>query len=140
VSNLQFNYTVFIQYYAEFANSTTYPEATLQLYWNEAVTMVSSNTASCGLTPVQRVRAINLMTAHLTRLNTQATQGQVSGLLQGAAIDKINIALTPPPEVNQWQWWLNQTPYGQALLALYQVAAAGGFFVGGYPTTFTLRR
>jgi hypothetical protein len=110
------------------------------LYWNEATAYISNNTASGGLTQQQRYRAINLMTAHLAVLNTQAAAGQQAGLVQGATIDKISVQLTPPPEVNQWQWWLNQTQYGQQLLALFQVAAAGGFFVGGFPTTYTLRR
>ncbi len=137
---LQFNYATFVQYYTQFANSVQYPEQTLQLYWDDATTYISDNTAAGGLTQKQRTRAINLMTAHLAVLNSQAAAGQQAGLVQGATIDKISVQLTPPPEVNQWQWWLNQTQYGQQLLALFQVAAAGGFFIGGYPTTYTLRR
>lgn len=140
MSTIQFNYQAFITGYTQFSNDVLFPQATLQLYWNDATTLISANTATCGLTVQQRTRALNLMTAHLAVLNAQAAAGQNTGLMQGASIDKISVQLTPPPEINQWQWWLNQTQYGQQLLALYQMAAAGGFFVGGYPTTFTLRR
>jgi Protein of unknown function (DUF4054) len=140
VTCIQFNYANFVQYYAQFNNSVAYPEQTLQLYWDEATTYISNNIRSGGLSIPQRTRAINLMTAHLAVLNGQAQAGQQTGLVQGATIDKISIQLTPPPEVDQWQWWLNQTQYGQQLLALFQVAAAGGFFVGGFPTVNTLRR
>lgn len=102
--------------------------------------MISNNTASCGLNIPQRTRAINLMTAHLAVLNTQAASGQQAGFVQGATIDKISVQITPPPETNQWQWWLNQTAYGQQYLALMQIASVGGFFVGGWPTVNTLRR
>lgn len=137
---IQFNYATFVQYYAQFNNSVAYPEQTLQLYWNKATTYVSNNTASCGLTLPQREEALNLMTAHLAVLYGQAASGQQTGLIQGATIDKISVQLTPPPEANQWQWWLNQTQYGQQYLALMQIVSVGGFFVNGFPTTYTLRR
>lgn len=141
MSRLQFQYETFIQYYPQFANDVCYPKNTLQLYWNEATTIVNDDTRCSGLrNPRQLQRALNLMTAHLTVLTVQAAQGQTSGLVTGATVDKVSITLTPPPEVNQWQWWLNQTPYGQQFLALMQVAAVGGFFAGGYPTTFTMPR
>ncbi len=137
---IQFNYTTFIQYYAQFANTTAYPEATLQLYWNRATSYISNNTFSGGLTQQQRVEALNLMTAHLTVLSTIAAAGEDSALVQGATIDKVSVQLTPPPEATQWQWWLNQTIYGKQMLALFDLLSVGGFSVGGFPTTYTLRR
>lgn len=137
---IQFNYATFVQYYQQFKNSVAWPEQTLQLYWDDATTIVSNNTCSQGLTVKQRTRALNLMTAHLAVLNGQAISGEQTGLVQGATIDKISVQLTPPPETNQWQWWLNQTPYGQQYLALMQVVSVGGFYINGFPTTYTLRR
>ena len=137
---IQFNYATFVQYYAQFKDSVAYPEQTLQLYWNKATTYVSNNLAARGLSPQQREEALNLLTAHLAVLYGQAASGQQTGLIQGATIDKISVQLTPPPLNNMWDWWLAQTQYGQQYLALMQIAAVGGFFVGGYPTTFSLRR
>ena len=73
--------------------------------------------------------ALNFMTAHLVYLNQIANSGQNTALMQGATIDKVSVQLTPPPEAGQWQWWLNQSPYGQSLLALLQVASVGGFYI-----------
>lgn len=140
MSLIQFNYATFAQGYPQFSDMLAFPQATLQLYWNTATNFLSNNTASCGMTIPQRTTSLNLLTAHIAALSTIAAKGENTGLLQSAGIDKVNVSLTPPPEVNQWQWWLNQTPYGQQYLALMQVMAVGGFFVGGYPTTFTLRR
>lgn len=137
---ISFDPAAFVLHYPQFSNSQKYPSTMLQLYWDDATTIMSNNTACGGLSLAQRTRALNLMTAHLAALNTMAAKGENTGLLQGATIDKVSVQLTPPPEVNQWQWWLNQTPYGQQYLALMQVAAVGGFFVGGFPTTFTMRR
>ncbi len=137
---LTFNYATFIQYYVEFNNPATWPEATLQLYWNEATTYISNDTTQTTLTQAQLYRAVNLMTAHLARLNSVAATGGSTQLVQGSTVDKVSVQLTPPPERNQWQWWLNQTPYGQMLLALLQVQAVGGFFVGCYPTQSTIPR
>lgn len=137
---IQFNYATFIQYYTQFSNDALYPSQTLQLYWNEATSYINTNPCYGGLTLQQRTRALNLMTAHLTNLNALAAAGQGAGLMQSATIDKISVTLTPPPEATQWQWWLNQTPYGQQLLAMLDMISAGGFSVGGFPTVSTLRR
>lgn len=137
---IQFNYAAFIQYYAQFSNDALYPKATLNLYWNEATTIVNNNTYAGGLTLQQRTRALNLMTAHLAVLNGQAAAGQQGGLVQGATIDKVSVQLTPPPEATQFQWWCNQTQYGQMYLAMLDSASVGGFYFNGYPTTYTLRR
>lgn len=137
---INFQYAAFVQNYPQFVDDILYSAQMLQHCWDDATTIISNRIGGRGLTLAQRTRALNLMTAHLAVLNTQATSGQVTGLVQGATIDKVNVQLTPPPETNQWQWWLNQTQYGQQLLAMLQVAAVGGFFAGGFPTTFTLRR
>ena len=137
---VQFNYSVFIQYYTAFSNSAVYPEPTLQLYWNEATTYIIDQLGAFGFRGAQQVRALNLMTAHLAQLNTLIAAGQGTGVMVAATIDKVSIQLQPPPEVNQWQWWLNQTPYGQQLLALLQGASVGGFYVAGFCQPFQLRR
>lgn len=137
---IQFNYSAFILYYTQFANTTAYPQSTLQLYWNRATSFISNNTWSGGLTQQQRVEALNLMTAHIAVLSDLAAAGEDSGVVVGATIDKVNVQLQPPPEGTKWQHWLNQTIYGQQLLALLDLTSAGGFFVGGSPTLYTLRR
>lgn len=141
MSTIQFNEANFRALFPAFANTGTYPTVTLQLYWNVATDYISAVTPTCGgLKLNQQTLALNQMTAHITQLNTMAASGQAGGVVQSASVDKVSVSLTPPPVPNEWRFWLNQTPYGQQLLALLEVASVGGFFVGGYPTQFTLRR
>lgn len=142
MATIFFDSTAFRALFPPYSDKQAFTDTVLQLYWNNATAYISNRTTNCfgGLKPPQQVLALNYMTAHLTFLNQIANAGQNTGLMQGATIDKVTVQLTPPPEVNQWQWWLNQSPYGQQLLALLQQAAVGGFFYGGYPTAFALRR
>jgi len=51
---------------------------------------------------------------------------------QALSVDKTSVTLVAPPGAdNQFKYWLNQSPYGQALLALLSVQSAGGF-MGGF--------
>lgn len=134
-TTLTFNYALFQLQFPVYANPITYPEVLLQSYWDIAINYIS-NTGNYGaLQGVARQYAINLFVAHLIFLNgiiaSGAGNSQVPGLMQNATIDKITVGLTPPPLPNQFQWWLNLTPYGQSLLALLQINSVGGFYIGG---------
>jgi hypothetical protein len=138
---IQFNVTLFRTQFAQFASDVLYPDATLQTYWDMATNYVTNKAPQgLGLCLPQQTLALNLMTAHLAALMTLIASGQSSGVVQGATIDKVSVQLQPPPVVDQWQWWLNQTPYGQQLIALLSVVGVGGFYFGGYPTNYTLAR
>lgn len=133
-----FDVAAFRLAYPAFDNDTAFPEATLQAYWNSAVCYISP-TDYGDLSGPSRFLALNLMTAHLTALSVIIAGGQVPGLMQASAIDKVNVTLTPPVFKNQWQWWLSLTPYGQQLFALLQVISASGFYVGGSPQRSAFR-
>lgn len=122
-----------------FANSTTYPDITIQAYWDTAISYISNSDYGC-LSVATRTLAINLMTAHLMALAAIVATGQVPGLVNSATIDKISVTLTAPPVKDQWSWWLNLTPYGQQLLALLNVHSVGGFYVGGLPEIRAFRK
>ena len=142
MSTIQYNDATFRALFPQYANTTTYPQAAIQLWWNNATAYLSPTyCASWGrLTLGQQTLALNLMTAHLYFINLLAAQNEDSGIITGAVIDKINVTLEPPPQVNQWQWWLNQSPYGKQLLALLQTAAVGGRFFNPQPTSTAFRR
>lgn len=130
---LTFDYDVFIAQVPAYSNITDYPEATLQAYWDTAIFYIS-DIVNCGsVTCEKRQYAINLMVAHLVYIAGLVATGQVPGLVQDATIDKVHVALTPPPLRNQWQWWLSLSPYGQQLYALLQVNSVGGYYIGGSP-------
>jgi hypothetical protein len=125
----------------EFANETTYPDALLQGYWDTAICYVS-NVNYGYLRDDCRLRALNFMTAHLAKLYLIITTNpnQTTGQMQSATIDKVSVTMTPPPQKDQFQWWLGLTTYGQMLLALLQVKSVGGMYVGGLPERSAFRK
>jgi len=128
---IHFNDAAFRALFPAYANTSQYASSTLQAYWDTATAYVSNRNGGCftgGLTLAQQTLALNQMTAHLVFLAGLIASGNTPGVMTAATIDKVSITLQPPPEVSQWQWWLNQSPYGQQLLALLQVASVGGFY------------
>lgn len=134
-----FDVTAFRTQFPEFANATTFPDATLQAYWDAATCYINPNDF-CYLNGDCLQLALNLMTAHLTQLSVQIAAGQTPYLMQSATIDKVTVSLTPPPLKNQWQWWLSTTPRGMQLFAMLQAKSIGGFYIGGLPETAAFRK
>jgi hypothetical protein len=131
VGCIQYNDAAFRALFPAFANMTAFSQATLQAYWDSATAYISNRNGGCywgGMTLAQQTLALNQMTAHLVALSGLIASGQTPGLLVGATVDKISVTIEPPPSPNQWQYWLQTTPYGQQLLALLQVASVGGFY------------
>lgn len=131
-TTINYNDAAFRALFPAYASMVTYPQATLQGYWNSAILYINNQSGGCyfgGMNVAQQTQAINLMAAHLAAISDIVGGGQTPGLVTNATIDKITIGLTPPPVKNQWQWWLSLTPYGQQLLALLQVASVGGVYV-----------
>jgi Protein of unknown function (DUF4054) len=137
-----FDISQFRTWYPEFADPVAFPDATLQMYYDLSLCYISDNDRSGfnALSGMCLYRAITLMTAHLTKISIKTNAGKSPTLVQAATVDKISITLTPPPVPNEWRYWLNQTPYGQAYLALLESYAAGGFMVGGLPEKSAFRK
>lgn len=128
-----FDVTAFRASYPQFASTTTFPNLTLQAYYDTAGAYIANDNYG-WLTEAQKGLALNLMTAHLAALSILIAGGETPGLVTSATIDKVTVTLEPPPVKTQFQWWLGLTPYGQQLLAILQVASVGGWFVGGSGT------
>lgn len=141
-----FDATLFRQQFPAFANSTTYPDAMLQMYWDMATCYIDdSTTTRSQLNGTCRQLAINQMTAHLTQISIIiANNGLNNGIpkiINESTIDKVSVSLTPPPfGTSEWRWWLETTAYGQMLLALLEVSSVSGFYIGGLPETAAFRR
>lgn len=138
---LTFDVTLFREQFPAFASDTTYPDAQLQMYWDMATCYISD--VNYGyLRDDCRQLAINQKTAHLQFLASQvAVKGTTTGLINSTTIDKISVSLTAPPfGTSQFKWWLNQSPYGQMLLALLSQKAVGGLYVGGSPERAAFRK
>lgn len=127
---------------AQFPNQFPNPPNTdeiLELYWDIAICYISNNAAG-RLTEDCRRQAINLMTAHLIQIADNATSGQQSGFVESASIDKISVKVQTFQNKNQFQWFLNQTPYGQQLYAMLFLATVGGFMAGAFNELGSFRR
>jgi hypothetical protein len=141
---IELNIADFRAQFPQFADTTKYPDSTLQLQFDIATSYVTADTYGDMTTPV-RTHAIYLMMAHLLQLNIIIAQnaanggGQI-GVVQSATIGSVSVTLQPPPVRGQWRWWLNNTPYGAQLVALLEMQSAGGFFVGGLPERAAFRK
>jgi hypothetical protein len=132
-----------------FANTTTYPQATIQLYWTVATDYISTNDNPCNsLNGASLQLAIDCMCAHIMTLFTQDANnvaagedpGMAGGIETSASIGSVSVSELPPPVKDGWEYWLNQTQYGKMLLALLQVKAVGGIYVGGLPERVGFRK
>lgn len=135
-----FDPAAFRAMFPAFADTNKYPDALLSGYFSIAALYMDNND-NCLLSGDTLQFALNLMTAHLTQLMTQAAgsmtggvgAGGVGGVMTSATIDKVSVTVAAPPTRDGWQYWLATTPYGQQLWALLIGASVGGVYVGGLP-------
>jgi hypothetical protein len=119
--------------FPEFANTTTYPDARIQLYWDTAGTIMGASDGPL-LSGDQLDICLYYLAAHL--LKTAVVQaaasggGSAAGVVTGATIDKTSVTLAAPPFKDGWAYWLSTTPYGLELWALLSVMSAGGVYLG----------
>jgi hypothetical protein len=149
---MNFDPSAFRLMYPEFADKTKYPDAMLEMYWDLATVFVSTEGCPCGsVSGKQRQAILNMLTAHLLALSTQAQgDGSTPGGSGGSAsaggyetsshIGEISVSRMAPPATDGWQFWLAQTPYGQQLWALLGLLAVGGFAIGGLPERTGFRK
>lgn len=122
-----FNVTQFRTMYPAFSNATTFPDETLQMYWDQVGGIIANTTY--GFLPQQSgPMALYLLTAHLADIGNMILSGQTPTVTTAAGIDKISVTLLPPPAKDFFQFWLSSTPYGVQLLALLDAASVGGFY------------
>lgn len=117
-----------------YSNATTFPDAQLLAYFQNATMYVSANDSLCGgLNGAMLDWVLQLMTAHITASFVLISQGKTNIVITGSTVSKVSISLEPPPTRDAWGWWLATTPYGLQISALLDVQAAGGWSVGGLP-------
>ena len=136
---ITFDVTVFRSQFPAFVSETTYPDATLQAFFDVATCYVSAVDQG-RLTGACRQYALNAMTAHLVAISDLAAAGSTPAFVTSTTVGSVSVSVQPPPNTSQWQWWLNLTPYGQQLQALLTQAAVGGFLVGGSPERSPFRQ
>lgn len=137
MSTLAFDFSAFqAQFPGQFLTAT---EPEVQVYWDTAICYVSPSTAG-SLTAACRRQVLNLLTAHLMTLAALTTAGQQPGFKTSATVDKVTVAVQPHPPTSQYQWFYNQTAYGQQAYAMLYAGGAGGTFFGGFNEIGSFRR
>lgn len=126
-----FDVTAFRLQFPAFADPTIYSDVLLQSYWDLGTCFCSDKNWG-RLNNNCRLQALNYLTAHFAQFFATAATDNYQGLNYiptAATVDKVTIALNPPPSVDQLQWTLNTTVYGQTYLALLRAKAVGGFTI-----------
>ena len=137
---ITFDVAVFRQQFPAFDNEATYSDATLQTMFDAATCYISDDDYG-RLNGNCRLRALNLMTAHLQSIQDSINAGEGSpDILVSASIGSTSVTVQPPENKDQWEWWLNQTPYGQQLLSLLLSTSVGGFYIGGLAERSAFRK
>lgn len=127
------------EFYAE------YPEFNIPEYkticpraFRQAKTYISIKN-NCWLRDEKRKLTIYLLTAHLSLLIFKAQggiaggsgAGSGGGMVQSASVGEVSVTYLQIPNLDQWSYWLAQTPYGQELLALLDMLTAVPVYIGG---------
>jgi hypothetical protein len=117
--------------FTEFADEAKHTEPALQNSINRASLFVSRQN-SIYFADDNRLLALELMAAHIQTLSLSLGQGNSQGGLVGASsVGSVSVTLIPPPIKRQFDFWMNQTGYGQQYLALMQAHSPAGMFMGG---------
>lgn len=132
------NITDFREQYPEFKSNVKFPDATITSAFTKA-TIFFKNETNCEVDIEQLEVILYLMTAHLLKMQLKTLKGQ-TGLVASATIDKISVSIVSPRNLGEFEYFLNQTPYGQELLALLALLVLGGFYLGGSPETLAFKR
>lgn len=145
VVTVAYNDENFRKQFPAFADTTKWPEPTLQMYWDMATEFISTDSCPCrNLSGSSLQLAIDLLAAHLATLfgspSTGVEAGAQGGPVTNASIGSVSVGIMAPPVRDEWGFWLSQTPYGQQLLALFKVKSVGGFYVGGLPERSAFRK
>ena len=117
-----------------FSSVTTYPNTTIETTWNTSTIYISD--VINEFFPSDKLElALQQMTAHLLTISDKLTSSSKQmGIVASSTIGSVSVSMVAPKQVSEWEFWLNQTPYGQQLLALLNTVTAGGFYIGGsYP-------
>jgi hypothetical protein len=114
----------FIALFPEFENANN-----IEIMINRASIYIKPYSCFCG---DERQYVIFLLAAHLLSGQEAINNGDSTGGLQtSASIDKVSVSVAPPPFSDGWEYWLNQSRYGQELLALFNLKVATPGYVGG---------
>lgn len=135
-----FNYSLFQQQCPEFA--TVPSQSVLEVYFGMATQYANPNDNWCGgFNGDSLDMVLNLLTAHIAKIQDLIANGQDSVIVTSSTIDKVSVSLMQPPVKDSFQYWLMTTPYGKQILALARAKFAGGlYYAPGLPERHAFRK
>lgn len=126
----------FKQGFPEFADTL---DSDIDMYIEESTCYIS-NKYTGDISVNCRGLMIKLMTAHLLSLsannNGGIANGAVAGQVVNATIEQVHVSVALPKNSNPFQYFLNQTSYGQRLLALIQTKITSIYYGGSFQRVF----
>ena len=104
--------------------------------------MFISNNTSDYLTEVKLKFVLYLMTAHMLQIgiDTSNNEGRNAGIVSAASVNNESVSFEARISKSAFQYFLNKTIYGEEILSLFSLWAAGGFYIGGSTATLGFRR
>ena len=141
--DMPFDFDFFYSFFPEFQGSETYPQTFVAAAAKRAQFYISY--CDCReLDGQTRDYARALMIAHMCVMIKKAQDalnagpngtaaGQIggSGLIQSASVGGVSVSLAVPQSQDSWQFFLNQTQYGQELLMLLSSCVPAGICYNG---------
>ncbi len=120
----------FRERFTAFSDETLFPDALITTTFDTATIYVSDETSDCF--PEKKLElAIYQMMAHLLTVQDAVNNGGQTGTVLSSSIGAVSITIAAPKNSDEFEFWLNQTPYGQQFLALLNTVCVGGFYFGG---------
>lgn len=135
MTTIVFDINKFKKQFPAFTSSDT----ELETNWDIATCYISDNDYGY-LSGNCRERAIMLMAAHITAISDDINSGGTPNFITSSSIDNISVTATPPPNQDEFSWWLSLTPYGSQLNALLAANSVGGIYIGGSPEKSAFRK
>lgn len=125
MSCLELTEQVFIAKFPEFENA-----ANIDLMIERALNWFDLHCSHLNCSQKQYI--IFLLTAHFLSQQTAIQNGDTTGGIQtSASIDKVSVSFATPPYSDAFDYEMNQSPYGQQLLAFFNLQIATPGYIGG---------
>jgi hypothetical protein len=124
-------------FFTQFPELAATPDDSVTMFYDVATNYISAEDYG-WLNGGSRSHALMLLTAHMINLSCQTNNG--TGILISAGEGSVNAAFMPPVVKSALSYWLNQSPYGQRLLALLSIKAVGGIYSSGSMATSNIRK
>ncbi|WP_165911791.1 DUF4054 domain-containing protein [Vibrio crassostreae] len=112
-----------------FSSTAEFPDILLLATYETGKCYMEDN--DCVMGEQCREKAFELMLAHLLYIQELVSKGDNAVTVTSASQGRVSVSLAQPPTGDSWDYWINLSPFGQALKAMLSAQTVGGFYIGG---------